>query len=336
MKNAGKSNAKPTATKERKAQELRNARLERAIDAADGVISALLVVFFTLLMFIGCYALFDSYLVYKSGSLPDEIAELAPSGGESYTLANLQEINPDIVAWLRVDGTHMDYPVVRGKDNTEYMNRDYRREPATAGSVFLDYRNDRLFNDRYSIVYGHNMRADLMFSDIKRFENKQFFDTHRTGRLWTEGRIYRMEIVYYAKFNAFDNDVYSLISYRNDNQEKLVAELKRGAVNVRDGEELVPGEKILLLSTCNTMGSNDRAVLVARLVLEAGDETVGDESDLQRLEDEKEILRWKDGSYDEVVEMAPEDKHWMVNGILRQAGLDFGGGDICGAGGETV
>lgn len=319
MKNPETKNA---AKKEKKPTSKREATLEKAIDIADRVISALTVVFFVLLMLVGGYALLDSYLVYKSGSLPDDIAELKPSGLQNYTLASLQEINPDIVAWIRVDGTHMDYPVVRGKDNTEYLNRDYRKEHATAGSVFLDYRNDRLFNDRYSIVYGHNMRADLMFSDIKRFENKQFFATHRSGRLWVEGRIYRMEILYYAKFNAFDNDVYNLITYRNDNAEQLIDELKRGAVNVRDDDELTVGDKILLLSTCNTMGSNDRAVLVARLVLEAGDETVGDEGDLSRLEAEKEILKRKDGeASEETVEMAPEDKHWMLNGIVRQAAL---------------
>ena len=313
MKSAEKNDAKTTGAQKEWP--------ERAIDAADRVISALVAVFFVLLMFIGGYALFDSYLVYKSGSLPEDIVSLAPSEVNSYTLANLQEINPDIVAWVRVDGTHMDYPVVIGKDNTEYLNRDYRKEHATAGSVFLDYRNDRLFDDKYSIIYGHNMRADLMFSDIKRFENKDFFATHQTGTLWAEGRIYKMEIVYYAKFNAFSNDIYNLITYRNDNTEKLIEEFKRGAVNTRDGDELTTEDKILLLSTCNTMGSNDRAVLAARLILEIGDETVGDESDLQRLENEKEILRRKETGEAEVVEMAPEDKHWMLNGILRQAAL---------------
>lgn len=299
--------------------EHRKRALEKAIDVADRIIGALTVLFFVLLIFLGGYALLDSYLVYNSGNLPDDIAAMAPDKLKSYTLTNLQEINPDIVAWVRVDGTHMNYPVVRGKDNTEYLNRDYRKEHATAGSVFLDYRNDRMFDDKYSIIYGHNMRADLMFSDIKRFENKQFFATHRTGTLWVEGRVYGMEIVYYAKFNAFSNDVYNLITYRNDNTAQLIEEFKEGAVNVRDGDGLTVDDKILLLSTCNTMGSNDRAVLVARLVLESGDEMVGSEKDLERLEREKEVLKRKDGRLEEAVEMAPEDKHWMVNGIIRQA-----------------
>lgn len=299
--------------------EKRNRVAEKAVDIADRIIGVLVALFFALLIFIGGYALIDSYLVYKSGDLPDDIVELSPSNAQGFTLASLQEINPDIVAWVRVDGTHMDYPVVIGKDNTEYLNRDYRKEHATAGSVFLDYRNDRMFNDRYSIIYGHNMRADLMFSDIKRFENKDFFATHRSGKLWVEGRIYKMEIVYYAKFNAFNNDVYNLVTYRNDNTAQLLDEFKQGAVNTRDDAELTINDKILLLSTCNTMGSNDRAVLVARLILEDGDETVGDESDLRRIDDEKKILERKENSDDKVVEMAPEDKHWMLNGIVRQA-----------------
>lgn len=255
------------------------------IGGLDRLLDVATVLFFGLMILVGGYAIYDSYRVYDSATLSDEILALAPSGAD-FALSDLQKINEDIVAWIQVDGTHIDYPVVVGKDNTEYLNLDYKGEYATAGSVFLDYRNDRLFGDDYAIIYGHNMRADLMFSDIKRFENTAFFNTHRIGTLWTGAGIYKLEFLYYAKFNAFNNQVYNLITYKNGRNEELAGVVGEFALNSRNGDF----GKLLLLSTCNTAGSNDRAVLLARMELMEGEGIIGNEGDLARIEQEKQKL----------------------------------------------
>lgn len=273
----------------------------------DRFLSLVTVVFFSLMIGIGGYAIYDSYRVYDSATLSDDILALAPKGYTDFALKDLQAINPDIVAWVQIDGTHIDYPIVAGKDNTEYLNLDYKREYATAGSVFLDYRNDRYFANDYSIIYGHNMRADLMFSDIKRFENTAFFNTHRYGKLWTEQGVYKLEFLYYAKFNAFNNSVYNLITYKNWRNEELAQTVKLHALNSRSGTF----EKLLLLSTCNTAGSNDRAVLLARMEMIEGSEVIGDESDLARIEREKKLLE-SNGSATMRNETQVESQSWFT------------------------
>ena len=271
---------------------------ERVFDVIDRVLNVVTVLGFGLMIFVGAYAIYDSYQVYDGATLGEEILEFKPTG-EEFRLTDLQEINPDIVAWVKVEGTHIDYPVLFGKDNTEYLNLDYKGEYATAGSIFLDYRNDRTFENDYSIIYGHNMRADLMFSDIKRFENTAFFNTHRNGTLWTSDGIYNLKFMFYAKFNAFNNSVYNLITYKNGRNEELMKIFREFAVNMASGEH----DKLLLLSTCNTAGSNDRAVLLAHMELVEHDETIGDESDFDRLEREKQIL-----SGNETVAVQTDDK----------------------------
>ena len=249
-----------------------------------------LIVLFLAAAGLGVYAIYDALKIRDGAELSSDIAGLAPVDGQEFNIHDLQEINEDIVAWLRVDGTHIDYPVVRGEDNTVYLNRDYKKEYATAGSVFLDYRNERDFKDQYSIVYGHNMRADLMFSDIKRFENRDFFMTHRRGTLYTALGTFQLDIMYYAKFSAFLNQVYNLITYRNDNRGMLLETFKDKATYERE-LELLDTDKLILLSTCNTAGSNDRAVLLARARLMSGTEAIGDEGELERLDAEKEKLK---------------------------------------------
>ena len=77
----------------------------------------------------------------------------------------LHKINPEIKAWLKINNTEIDYPVVQTSDNTKYLTRNYRGDFATAGSIFVDYRNHG-FKDDFTLVYGHRMDGKLMFGGI--------------------------------------------------------------------------------------------------------------------------------------------------------------------------
>lgn len=94
--------------------------------------------------------------------------------------AALQAINPDIVAWLRIPGV-LEYPVVRGEDNSYYLNHTVQKTYNIAGSIFLDYRNERDFSDRKNIIYGHNMKDGSMFHVLRNYQDIDFF---RRTRVW--------------------------------------------------------------------------------------------------------------------------------------------------------
>ena len=112
----------------------------------------------------------DSYLSFK----PDRVnaAELEDS-----------PITSDMVAWITIDDTNIDYPVMQGFDNSQYLNLDPYGEYSLSGSIFLDSRNASGFTDPYSIIYGHHMEYGKMFGALDRFLDDQYLSSHRTGTL---------------------------------------------------------------------------------------------------------------------------------------------------------
>lgn len=92
----------------------------------------------------------------------------------------LHEINEDIVAWLSLGGTNIDFPVVQGNDNLTYLNKDIYGDFALSGSVFLDYRCNRNFDDDYFLIYEKpNRRLDDAVQDLQRDR----FGKHESIRL---------------------------------------------------------------------------------------------------------------------------------------------------------
>ena len=141
----------------------------------------------TLILFLyGAYCLWDTYVTARGAFISDDLLEYKPIPGqeENPTLDELMAINLDVVGWLTVDDTHIDYPVVQGENDMEYINKDVYGEFALPGSIFLSCVNSRDFSDPYSLVYGHHMANGAMFGDIVEFVNKDYFDTHTTGTLY--------------------------------------------------------------------------------------------------------------------------------------------------------
>ena len=238
----------------------------KIVNIIDKILSYATYIFLVLIMALGIYALYDNYAVGSSGKLDDEIVSLSPDvvGDELFSIESLKEINEDIVGWIRIYDTKIDYPVVIGEDNSEYLNINYKGEYATAGSIFLDYRNNSDFKDDYSVIYGHNMSAGYMFSDIKKYSNKEFFNNHLKGRLYTNDGIYEIDVYVYSYVNAFSNEAYNIHRVGNNSNAFLLDYFKNKATNINN-IEISSNDKLLLLSTCDSTGSSDRNVVLAKL-----------------------------------------------------------------------
>ena len=95
----------------------------------------------------------------------------------------LRAINPDIVAWVYVPGTAINYPVVRGEDNEYYLTHDFDGDQgwlANYGAIFMDYRNNPNWSDNAYFIYGHHMNDGSMFADVAGLRDQEFFDRCRT------------------------------------------------------------------------------------------------------------------------------------------------------------
>lgn len=88
----------------------------------------------------------------------------------------LKQENSDTVAWLKVENTNIEIPVVQAKDNSYYLTHNFNKKYNVAGWVFADYKNKFDETDKNIVVYGHNMRDDSMFGSLKNVINEEWYD----------------------------------------------------------------------------------------------------------------------------------------------------------------
>jgi len=101
------------------------------------------------------------------------------ANGEKTSPANgLIEINPDYAGWISVNGTEIDYPIVRGADNEAYLDTLFSGGRNPSGTVFMDYRCLDGFKGPVCVLYGHNMRDGSMFAVLKRYLDPEFMESH--------------------------------------------------------------------------------------------------------------------------------------------------------------
>ena len=179
-------------------------------------------------------------------------------------LGSLQLENSDTVAYLKVKGTNIDYPVMQGADNDFYLKHDFNKNSVFAGSVFLDYRNNIDEIDKNNIIYAHAMNNGTMFGSLKNILTDEWLnnkDNHIITLINSNG-IQKFEVisVYYIPVT---ND-YLHVKFNSD-EEFLAFEEKMINRSIYDfGAKPNKDDKLLSLSTCKQ--HVERIVLHARLI----------------------------------------------------------------------
>lgn len=168
------------------------------------------------------------------------------------------KINPDSVAWIRLDGTHINHPVVQGQDNFEYINKSFEGEFYQGGCVFLDVSNSSDMSDNYIIIHGHHMARGAMFSDLTEYLEESFFRENTTGELITPGGVYQLSIAGVKNVDAYQGDI-----YYTSPELAVPVHLMSDCIHSRN-TEFEPGDKLVLLSTCSGDMTNNRTVLFCR------------------------------------------------------------------------
>jgi sortase B len=232
----------------------------------NGVIALILI---GALLFSG-YGFYDSWSIIQGAKLDNTVMQFRPTLGDTDadnpSLSELQEINPDIVGWLTVDNTTIDYPVVIGQTNQDYLNWDVYGEFSLSGSIFLDYRNSRDLTDFYSLIYGHHMAGNVMFGQLPEFLEDEFFQSHTTGTLFLPDRTIQIEW-----FACLETDAYDAVMFfpnrakTEEGKQKLLDYVGANASQFRD-LDLTISDQIVALSTCQDGTTNGRCILVGRVV----------------------------------------------------------------------
>src|SRR5690625_3407980 len=106
--------------------------------------------------------------------------EASESNGIRSGFDELLKQNEDVVGWITIADTQVDYPILHSSDNIEYLTENYYGDESRAGSIFMDFRNDITSSDLNTIIYGHRMKDGSMFQQLKKFLEQDFFVEHRT------------------------------------------------------------------------------------------------------------------------------------------------------------
>lgn len=152
----------------------------------------------------------------------------------------LTAINPDTVAWLTLTGTEIDYPVVQGTDNFEYLDTAFTGEYSAGGAIFLDCGNAKDFSDSYNIIHGHHMSGGAMFGSLGNYLEEDFLESHRTGVLMSPRYDWDLEVLQAGIYDAYDGSIYC---------------------PGEDAPDFLDAVQVLALSTCSGEMNDDRIVV---------------------------------------------------------------------------
>lgn len=218
-----------------------------------------MLILFLLLFLIGLYALVDSYLVYQHANDTSILKYKPGYEGE----APERPIVGNMVAWLTIDDTNIDYPVMQGDTNEEYLNKDPYGDYSLSGSIFLDSRNAADFSDEYSLIYGHHMEGEYMFGSLHSFLKQDFFNDHRHGELIVDDTAYDIEIFAVVDTEATQEYIFAPTEHKVEE----VLDFVKGHAEIYDESVLgkEEGERILAMSTCKYPESVYRIVLFGKL-----------------------------------------------------------------------
>ena len=159
----------------------------------------------------------------------------------------LAKINPEIVGWIYIEGTDINYPVVQGTDNDYYLKHLFDGTYNSSGCIFLDYRCAADFSDRHSIIYGHHMNNKTMFGGLMSYKDQAFYEEHSTALLVTPTAYYRIQF-----FSGYVSDNWSNawdLALDDAGHTAWLSEIQAKSCFETEYAP-VPEDRIITLSTC--------------------------------------------------------------------------------------
>ncbi|MBQ5823238.1 MAG: class B sortase [Clostridia bacterium] len=220
-----------------------------------------LIVIVACCFYIGSTFLNEHAAKVSYGEIAVESEKTNDEGGTTspVDLESLHKINSDVYAWIRIPGTHVDYPIAQSTvSDNYYLHRSIYKRYLFAGMIYTQSCNRTDFRDPVTVVYGHNMRSTTMFSTLHYFEDPSFFNEHDTFYIYTLDRVLTYKIVSAYRYdsrhimNSFDFTEPEVLENFQQHTLNPLSTLR----NVRSGVTLDKDSKLVVLSTCM---SNDKS-----------------------------------------------------------------------------
>ena len=182
---------------------------------------------------------------------------------DSVDFKALEEINPDIVAWITLEDSMINYPVVQGEDNAYYLEHLFTRKVNHLGCVFMDYRTAADFSDYHTPLYAHHSQNGAMFAGIEKYKAQSFYETHKKIRLQTPAGEYTLEPYTGLVLNA-EVDFLQL-NFNSPEEFVRYANQWNNDSTFASGITITEDDRIVTLITCTADYENARYALFCRL-----------------------------------------------------------------------
>ncbi len=176
----------------------------------------------------------------------------------------LKEENSDTVGWLQVEGTNINYPVVKANDNEYYLKHDFLKKNNRAGWIFMDYRNDLDNLDRNTIIYGHKMKDSTMFGTLSNLLQKEWLNNEDNHiiKVASNNNSYLFQI--FSLYTVQDETYYITNEFTDDNSfNEFITTIKNRSIH-NFKTKVNNDDKLMTLSTC--YGKEKRLVVHAKLI----------------------------------------------------------------------
>ena len=213
----------------------------------------------------------EAIRIEQTEAEPETMPETEP---EPYTspidFEALWAINPDVIGWIKVEGTNIDYPILYGPDNEKYLHTDLEGNTTTAGSIFLDCDDQPDFTSLHNVLYGHHMKNGSMFKDVVYYKEQDFFDAHQQIVLYTPEREIHLRPL--AALYTSADPIRRKTAFKSWRGFKTyVKAMTQDALT--SGAPKEPIRRLYSLVTCSYEFNNARTILYAYEVGEGGAES---------------------------------------------------------------
>lgn len=172
----------------------------------------------------------------------------------------LKSQNQDIAGWIYIRGTTIDYPIVQGKDNEEYLHQDFNKKKSSSGTIFLDNNCKKDFTSDNNIIYGHHMKNGTMFAQLLKFREKSFLKKHNEIMIFTPDRTIHLKVIS-AYAQKTQNKI--PVTFANDKQKKAYIKKIESMSEQTIKTSRINDSHIYTFVTCSYEGEDNRTYVHA-------------------------------------------------------------------------
>ncbi len=185
-------------------------------------------------------------------------------------LEELQKENSDIIGWLEIENTSINYPVLQGSDNDFYLRHNYKKEYSINGSIFLDKDYSWSPPGSNLLIYGHNNKNHTMFQELLKYTDISFYEEHPIIKFTTNNEdanfeiiaVFKSKVYYKSEKNVFK--YYYFINGKTEDEYNQFVQNVKNASLYDTGKTAKYGEQLITLSTCSYHTTDGRFVVVAK------------------------------------------------------------------------